>query len=69
MIIAIMITDHDIISQRAQAKRFWIAHTYSGFCLLTRNFHINEKGEYFGQTNTLSKKSTKNTGTTIWSKK
>jgi hypothetical protein len=63
--IAMIITDHDIRSHRAQAKRFWTAHTYSGFCLLTRSFHKNEKGEYFGQTDTLSKKSAKNTGTII----
>jgi hypothetical protein len=53
-----------IMSPRVQAKRFWIAHTYSGFCFLTRNFHTVERGEYFGPKNTFTKKSRKNQITT-----
>lgn len=58
-------TDQLIISPIDQAKRFWIAQTYSGFCLETIVFPIKEIGEYFGPHNTFNKKSKKNVVTTI----
>ena len=54
-----------MITHRVQAKRFWIAQTYSGFCFDTKSFQKNEKGESFGHHNTLSKKSRKKVVTII----
>ena len=58
-------TDQLMISHNDQAKRFWIAQTYSGFCFETRALPKNEIGEYFGPHNTLSKKSRKKVVTII----
>ena len=61
-------TDQLMRTHKDQAKRFWIAQTYSGFCFETRVFPKNEKGEYFGHHNTFTKKSRKNVVTTICNK-
>jgi hypothetical protein len=58
-------TDQLIITHNDQAKRFWIAQTYSGFCFETRVFQRKAIGEYLGHHNTFNKKSRKKVVTTI----
>jgi hypothetical protein len=64
----IIITKPLIISHKVHAKRFCIAHTYSGFCFFTKYLPIFDKGEYLGHRKTFIRKSKKNNGTTILSR-
>ena len=54
-----------IRSHRLHVKRFCIAHTYSGFCLLTKRSHNLEIGEYFGHQKASTIKLSRNSGSTI----
>lgn len=55
-----------MMSHNDQAKRFWMAQTYSGFCPDTMIFPSHERGEYFGHHKTLIRKSKKNAVTTTF---